>query len=172
MEGLLRSLWGVLGGIFRSCPLTSQKLPLCGNQQTERISGQLLRSLLQNPRNFSEVPPEVRPAVHTAFLCLIHRFIASWSQSPLEATPPFAIPDYDPRAAQQTPWTASLARRTRSGGSPDEHLTQGHRHGSRVVGLDAYLHDQKLFNTMRPETITQIIRKQFFWVTDLHAISN
>ena len=31
MEGLLRSLWGVLGGIFRSCSLTSQKLPLCGN---------------------------------------------------------------------------------------------------------------------------------------------
>ena len=70
MEGLLRSLWGVLGVIFRSCPLTSQKLPLCGNQQTERISGQLLRSLLQNPRNFSEVAPEVRPAVHTALLCL------------------------------------------------------------------------------------------------------
>ena len=60
MEDLLRSLWGVLGGIFRSCPLTSQKLPLCGNQQTVRISGQLLRSLLQNPRNFSEVTPDVR----------------------------------------------------------------------------------------------------------------
>ena len=29
MEELLRSLWGVWGGIFRSCPLTSQKLPLC-----------------------------------------------------------------------------------------------------------------------------------------------
>ena len=70
MEDLLRSLWGVLGGIFRSCPVTSQKLPLCGNHQTQRILGQLLRSLLQNPRNFSEVAPEVRPAVHTAALRL------------------------------------------------------------------------------------------------------
>ena len=70
MEDLLRSLWEVLGGIFRGFPLTSQKLPLCGNQQTERMSGQLLRSLLQNPRNFSEVAPEVRLAVHTALLCL------------------------------------------------------------------------------------------------------
>ena len=61
---------GDFGGIFRSCPLTSQNLPLCGNQQTERMSGQLLRSLLQNPRNLSEVAPEVRPAVHTAPLCL------------------------------------------------------------------------------------------------------
>ena len=33
--------------------------------------GQLLRSLLQNPHNFSEVAPEVRPAVHTAALRLI-----------------------------------------------------------------------------------------------------
>ena len=72
MEGLLRSLWAVLGGIFRSCPLTSQKLPLCGNQQTEHISGQLLRGLLQNLRNFSEVAPEVRPTVHMAPLCLNH----------------------------------------------------------------------------------------------------
>ena len=70
MEGLLRSLWAVLGVIFRSCPPTSQKLPLCGNRQTQRILGQLLRSLLQNPRNFSEVAPEVRPAVHTAALRL------------------------------------------------------------------------------------------------------
>ena len=61
---------GVLGGIFRSCPRTSQKLPFCGNHQTERILGQLLRSLLQNPRNLSEVAPEVRPAVHTALFCL------------------------------------------------------------------------------------------------------
>ena len=57
---------GVLTGIFRSCPLTSQKLPLCGNHQTKRTLGQLLGSLLQNPRNFSEVAPEVRVAVHTA----------------------------------------------------------------------------------------------------------
>ena len=59
-------------GIFRSCPLTSQKLPLCGNDQTQRILGQLLRSLLQTPPKFSEVAPgpEVRPAVHTAPLCL------------------------------------------------------------------------------------------------------
>ena len=61
---------GGFGGIFRSCPLTSQKLPLSGNQQAGRISGQLLRRLLQNPRNFPEVAPEVRPAVHTALLCL------------------------------------------------------------------------------------------------------
>ena len=36
----------------------------------QRILGQLLRSLLQNPRNFSEVALEVRPAVHTALLSL------------------------------------------------------------------------------------------------------
>ena len=70
MEDLLRSLWAVLGGIFRSCPVTSQKLPLCGNHQTQRILGPLLRSLLRNPRNFSEVAPEVHPAVHTAALRL------------------------------------------------------------------------------------------------------
>ena len=69
MEGLLRSFWAVLGGIFRSRPLTSQKLPLCGNQPTECISGQFLRSLLPNPHNFSEVAPEVRLVVHTALLC-------------------------------------------------------------------------------------------------------
>ena len=56
--------------IFRSCPPTSEKVPLCGNHQTKRILGQLLRSLLQNPRNFSEVAPEVRPALHTAALRL------------------------------------------------------------------------------------------------------
>ena len=67
---LLRSLLGVLGGIFRSCPPTSQKLPLCGNHQTQRNLRQLLGSLLQNPGNFSEVDPEVRPAVHTAALRL------------------------------------------------------------------------------------------------------
>ena len=61
---------GGLGGIFKSCPVTSQKLPLCGNHQTQCILGPLLRSLLQNPRNFSEVAPEVRPAVHTAALRL------------------------------------------------------------------------------------------------------
>ena len=33
--------------------------------------GQLLRSLRPNPQNFSEVAPEVRPAVHMALLCLI-----------------------------------------------------------------------------------------------------
>ena len=36
----------------------------------QRVSGQLLRRLLQNLRNFSEVAPEVHPAVHTALLCL------------------------------------------------------------------------------------------------------
>ena len=65
---LLRNLWGVLGGISRSCPVTSQKLPLCGNRQMQRILGQFFRSLLQNRRKFSEVAPEVRPAVHTAAL--------------------------------------------------------------------------------------------------------
>ena len=59
-------MWAVLGGLFRSCPPTSRKLPLCANHQTQRVLGQLLRSLLQNRRNFSEVAPEVRPAVHTA----------------------------------------------------------------------------------------------------------
>ena len=66
MEDLLRSLWAVLGGICRNYPLTSQKLPLRGNHETQRVLGQLLRGLLQNPRSFSEVAPEVRPAVHTA----------------------------------------------------------------------------------------------------------
>ena len=61
---------GSFGGLLRSCALTSQKLPLCGNHQTQRIWGQLLRSLLQNHRNFSEVASEVRPAVHTAALHL------------------------------------------------------------------------------------------------------
>ena len=37
----------------------------------QRVFGQLLRSLLQNPPNFSEVAPEVYPVVHTALLCLI-----------------------------------------------------------------------------------------------------
>ena len=50
---------GGLGGIFRSCPPTSQRLPLCGNHQMQRILGQLLGSLLQNPWNSSEVAPEV-----------------------------------------------------------------------------------------------------------------
>ena len=35
--------------------------------------GQLLRSLLQNPRNIPEVALEVRPAMHTALLCLKFR---------------------------------------------------------------------------------------------------
>ena len=70
MEYLLRSVWGVLGVISRSRPLTSQKWRLGGNHQMERILAQLLRSLLQNPRNFSEAAPEVRPAVHTALFCL------------------------------------------------------------------------------------------------------
>ena len=68
MEDLLRSLWGVWGGFSEVAPITSQKLPVCGNHQTQRILGQLLRSLLQNSRNFSEVASEVRPAVHTALL--------------------------------------------------------------------------------------------------------
>ena len=67
---------GVLGGIFRSCPITSQKLPLCGNRRTQRILGQLSGSLLQNPGNFSELAPEVRPAVHTAALRLTVRRLA------------------------------------------------------------------------------------------------
>ena len=33
--------------------------------------GATSRSLLHNSRNFSEVAPEVRPAVHTALLCLV-----------------------------------------------------------------------------------------------------
>ena len=58
----------------------------------QRVSGQLLRSLLQNPRNFSEVAPEVRPAVHTAALrlnlampvaayqpCHFWKFLALWN---------------------------------------------------------------------------------------------
>ena len=43
-------------------------------QQTERISGQLPRSLLRNAWHFSEVAPEVRPAVHAALLCLKEGF--------------------------------------------------------------------------------------------------
>ena len=55
--------------VDRRSPRTSQKLPCGGNLQTQRVIGQLLRSLLQKPQNFSEVAPEVHPAVHTAFLC-------------------------------------------------------------------------------------------------------
>ena len=52
MEDLLRSLWGVW------------------DHQTQHIFGQLLRCLIQNSWNLWEVAPEVRPAVHTALLCL------------------------------------------------------------------------------------------------------
>ena len=38
---------------------TAQKLPFYKNIQTQRILEQFLRGLLQNPRNFSEVAPEV-----------------------------------------------------------------------------------------------------------------
>ena len=47
-------------GEFSEFPPASQKLPECGNRQTQRILGQLLRSLFLNPRNFSEVAAEVR----------------------------------------------------------------------------------------------------------------
>ena len=68
------------GGVFRG---NVQKLPpnfsdvalMWKSPHATFILGQLLRSLLQNPRNFSEVTPEVRPAVHTALLCL------SWTHS-------------------------------------------------------------------------------------------
>ena len=55
----------------------------CGNHHTQRILGQLLRSLLQNPRNFAEVGSEVRPVVHTALLCLTEamRLVFSASRS-------------------------------------------------------------------------------------------
>ena len=49
----------------------------------QRILGQLLRSLLQNLQNFSEVAPEVRPAVHAAPL---HLIIANWLQMNYRAT--------------------------------------------------------------------------------------
>ena len=71
---------GVLGGIFRSCPQTSQKLSVCGNLQTQRVWGQILRSLLQNPQNFSEVAPEVRPPVHTLLNLRAHGFSEKKSQ--------------------------------------------------------------------------------------------
>ena len=58
MEDLLRSFWGVLGGIF-----SREQLP-------PNFSEVALRSLLQNLWNFSKVAPEVRPAVHTVALRL------------------------------------------------------------------------------------------------------
>ena len=61
---------GVIGGIYRSC---SQKLCLCRNLQLQDILGHLLRILLQNPPNFSEVAAEVRPAVATGF-SVLHLF--------------------------------------------------------------------------------------------------
>ena len=52
-------------GFLRSCLGTSQKLPSCRNLQLEGafwasiiLGGDLLRSLLQNPWNFSELAPE------------------------------------------------------------------------------------------------------------------
>ena len=63
MEDLLRSLWGVWGDFQKLPPDFSEVTFICGNHQMKRMLGQLLRSLLQNPRNFSEVAPEVRPAV-------------------------------------------------------------------------------------------------------------
>ena len=72
LGGTSENFAGVLGGFFRSCFLTSQNLRLCGNLQLQYIQGQLLGSLLQSPPNFSEVAPEVRPAVATALLCLSH----------------------------------------------------------------------------------------------------
>ena len=56
---------GDFGGNFQKLrPNFSEVASIYGNHQTQRILGQLLRSLLQNPWNFSEVAPEVRPAVH------------------------------------------------------------------------------------------------------------
>ena len=63
---------GSFGGNLQKLPPNFSEVAfICGNHQTKRILGQLLRSLLQNPRNFSEVAPEVRPAVHTAPLRLV-----------------------------------------------------------------------------------------------------
>ena len=77
MEDLLRSFWG-FGGNFQELSPNFSKVAFMGNQQTQRILGQLLRSLLQNPQNFSQVAPEVRPAVHVALLCLIStRFLGT-----------------------------------------------------------------------------------------------
>ena len=59
--------WGEFSEVARSF---SEVAFTCGNHRTQRILGQVLRSLLQNPENFSKVASEVRPAVHTAPLCL------------------------------------------------------------------------------------------------------
>ena len=61
---------GGFGVNFQKLPPNFSEVAFMWNHQTQRILGQLLRSLLQNPRNFSEIAPEVRPAVHTAPLRL------------------------------------------------------------------------------------------------------
>ena len=55
--GPSESLRGFWGGIFRSCPLTSQKLPLCGNHQTQRIG---LEGKPRSLQNYSELSRTLR----------------------------------------------------------------------------------------------------------------
>ena len=61
---------GGFGGTFQKLPPYFSEVAFMWKSPDATDSGQLLRSLLQNPRNFSEVAPEVRPAVHTAALRL------------------------------------------------------------------------------------------------------
>ena len=69
MEDLLRSFWAVWGRISEVAPNFSEVAFMWTSPDATHF-GQLLRSLLQNPWNFSEVAPEVRPAVHAAPLRL------------------------------------------------------------------------------------------------------
>ena len=57
-----KKLWTLLF-LHRSC-LLDMEVSRCNT-----FWGNFLEVFLQNPRNFSEVAPEVRPAVHTALLC-------------------------------------------------------------------------------------------------------
>ena len=58
------------GGNFQKLPPNFSEVDFMSKSPDATNLGQLLRSLLQNAWNFSEVAPEVRPAMHTAALRL------------------------------------------------------------------------------------------------------
>ena len=71
MKGLpTRRRSGKAGRIRKIGPARYKWLQHECRVRKQHMLGQLHRSVLQTPRTFSEVAPEVRPAVHTALLCL------------------------------------------------------------------------------------------------------
>ena len=112
MEDILRSLWGVLGGILRSCPLSSQKLPLPMKiTRCNAFWGNFLEVLLQNPhyllRSCSRSPPCGAYSCSLSYLGPVPREtslsitdflarntpLANYCEIPLSEIPPFAIPN-------------------------------------------------------------------------------